>query len=103
MYWRVFQCREVRLLTTLGFIVVGMWAIAVCVTGGLTCIPMEKIWNPALPGKCIDLEAFYYGVQIPNVLTDIYIIIIPIHEIYQLDLPFGQKLSLIGIFGLAGL
>ena len=64
---------------------------------------MEKIWNPQLPGKCIGLEAFYYGAQIPNVLTDIFIIVIPIHENYQLELPLGQKLSLIGIFGLAGL
>lgn len=103
MYWRVFQCREVRILTTIGFVAVALWTLAVCITAGLTCIPVQKMWMPQIEGTCINLPAFYYGVQIPNILTDIYIILIPTHEILKLDLPIGQKISLIGIFGLATL
>lgn len=101
MYWRVFPCKEVRILVQIGFAVVGVWAIATCVTGALICIPVQKMWMPQIEGACLDIAQFYYGIQIPNILTDIYIILVPIHEVYKLDLPKVQKLSLVCIFGLA--
>lgn len=101
MYWRVFDCRIVRWLVYIGFLLVILWTTAVCLTAAFTCIPIRKMWSPQVDGKCISIAAFYYGVQIPNILTDIYIILLPIYEILQLDLERYQKVSLIGIFGMA--
>jgi hypothetical protein len=72
-----------------------MWCTAVLLTGVFMCNPISKAWNPILPGKCIDLVPFYYGMQIPNVITDLLILLLPFNEIRRLDLPLNQK---VGVF-----
>lgn len=101
MYRRVFDYQPIKSYVHFGFFLVILWAIAVCVAGALTCLPVEKVWNPKIAGSCINIPSYYYGTQIPNILTDAYIVVLPIDGISRLYLPRGQKISLMFIFGLA--
>lgn len=56
-----------------------------------------------MEGKCFSWSAFYYGTQIPNILTDIYIVVMPLREVFGLRLTRLQKGILVGIFGIATL
>lgn len=49
---------------------------------------------PTKPGNCINMVSFYYGLQIPNVITDAVILIIPLKEVVGLDLPANQKVGI---------
>lgn len=40
------------------------------------------------------MVSFYYGLQIPNVITDAVILIIPLKEVVGLDLPANQKVGI---------
>jgi hypothetical protein len=72
-----------------------MWCTAILLTGIFVCTPIRKAWSPLIPGKCISLVPFYYGMQIPNVMTDLLILLLPFNEIRRLDLPLNQK---VGVF-----
>nr|OQO19288.1 hypothetical protein B0A51_11178 [Rachicladosporium sp. CCFEE 5018] len=74
------------------------WGIGIIITAMLLCQPIAKLWNPAIPGSCIDLVKFYYGIQIPNILTDLLIIIVPIKEVLTLDLTRKLKIGAITMF-----
>lgn len=103
MYWRVLPCEWTRRnVYACGGLVVA-WTIAVTIANSFTCIPLQRVWNFRMPGKCFDWSAFYYGIQIPNILTDVYIVAIPLREVFGLRLTRPQKGVLVGIFGIATL
>jgi hypothetical protein len=68
--------------------------LAVC----FTCIPTEKLWNPTIPGGCTDLGKFYYGLQIPIIVTDAAILVMPMHTVWGLPISRAQKTGLSIIF-----
>ena len=70
-----------------------LWCVSVCFTGVFICSPIKKAWMPTIPGQCINLISFYYGLQIPNVITDLAILILPLREVYALRLAKGQKIG----------
>lgn len=92
-YRRIFSTPSFRWLTNVIMGVITVWCISVCFTGIFLCHPIEKAWYPMTPGSCINLVSFYYGLQIPNVVTDLAILILPIKEVIGLDLPKRQKIG----------
>ncbi|KAK6000910.1 hypothetical protein QM012_002993 [Aureobasidium pullulans] len=92
-YRRLFpNNHEFKLMTSLLIALMIMWCTAVVFTGIFICTPIRKVWNPWLEyGKCIDLVPFYYGIQIPNVVTDFLILLLPFGEVQRLKLPPKQK------------
>lgn len=103
MYWRnfasVWSRRNVYACSSL----VLAWLVAAFITNTVGCSPIQKIWNPEVAGTCIDQSAFDYGTQIPNILLNVYVIAIPLHKIFALDLTTLQKRILMGILGIAAL
>ena len=74
------------------------WCLAILISAVLICIPLQSFWDPTLKGRCIDLGAFYYGMQIPNVITDSFLIICPVRMILSLDLTMKSKVSAMAMF-----
>ena len=73
----------------------------------LQCFPIQAFWqaydpvNPMKPGEffCgVDVHKFFLGNAIPNIITDILIIIVPLPYILRLHLRVSQKVALVGIF-----
>ncbi|KAI4726127.1 hypothetical protein E4T49_06056 [Aureobasidium sp. EXF-10728] len=92
-YRRLFPNHDFKLMTSFLIAIMVMWCIAVMFTGIFMCTPIDKLWNPEIHGKCISLVPFYYGMQIPNVVTDFCILVLPFREIQRLDLPKKQKIG----------
>ena len=67
------------------------------------CIPAAKIFNKNVPGHCINLGSFWYANGIFNVITDIIMLAMPQYQVYKLNLPIRQKLSLAAVFGVGTL
>lgn len=80
-----------------GLIVV-LWGFGVILVGSLICIPTQKLWEPTIPGGCIDLSKFYYGLQVPNIVTDAIILLMPMKVVWSLPISKTQKGLLSGIF-----
>ncbi|KAE8355444.1 hypothetical protein BDV28DRAFT_146119 [Aspergillus coremiiformis] len=97
-YKRLFPVKPMVISVHLVGSIVLLWCIAVCLVGAMTCIPFRKLWEPLVPGRCINLSQFYYGLQIPNILTDAVILVMPLRVVWNLQVPKAQKILLSGIF-----
>lgn len=102
-YARVFPgVRFRRYLYGLGA-VVALWWIACQFTTIFECTPIHFFWtqNPTT-GHCINVKSYFIGQAIPNIITDIFIMALPLPLIWKLNLPQKQKFALSGIFLLGG-
>ena len=67
------------------------------------CSPVEKIFNPKLPGHCSLGGVGGSITSIFNVITDLYILILPLPIVWSLQLKLPQKLRLMALFGLGAM
>lgn len=64
------------------------------------CSPIEKGWNQLTPGQCLPAKVLPYCSGAINVVTDFYLLILPIPCIWGLNLRLGRKLRALALFGL---
>lgn len=57
---------------------------------------------PWVPGYCANLKAIYLAMSIPNILTDVAILSLPLPHVWGLNADIRQKLYLVGMFLLGG-
>lgn len=69
----------------------------------LACIPREKIWNPEIPGRCIDNDAALIASSAINILSDVTILLLPLAAIRHLQVTQKSKLKAAAIFAVGGL
>jgi hypothetical protein len=65
--------------------IVAVWGAGIILTAFFLCVPI-------IP--------FYYGLQIPNILTDLLIIVVPIREVMLLQLNKRLKTGAVTMFAL---
>ena len=80
--------------------IVAVWGAGIILTAFFLCVPMEKNWHPMVEGTCIPIIPFYYGLQIPNIITDLLIIVVPIREVMRLQLNRKLKTGAVTMFAL---
>lgn len=97
-YYRVFVTPVFRkvVLATITFI--ALWVLTITIVLALECRPIAKFWNPTVPGKCFNLVAFSYFTNISNLVTDLWIFLLPIPVIWRLHISNHQRLGLCGVF-----
>lgn len=64
----------------------------------LLCVPREKIWNPMVPGQCINIYAAIVSASIVNVISDLSMLVLPIIQVLQLHLSKNRKIAIIAVF-----
>ena len=62
------------------------------------CIPREKIWNPTVPGVCINNNANVITSGAFNFALDVLIFILPIYAIMRLNMNLKQKVGICAVF-----
>ncbi|KAJ5623772.1 hypothetical protein N7510_000081 [Penicillium lagena] len=107
LYYRIFPTtRFRRVLYGLSFLVLGWW-IGIVITAGLQCHPYDYFWkqyiDPTAEGSCINTYAFFISNAVLSVFTDLLILLCPISMVLRLQMPRNRKLTVLGIFLLAGL
>jgi hypothetical protein len=98
MYNRIFPVRYIRIGSyILGGITLS-WLISVDLVAIFQGTPIGKAWNKLLPGHCIDLKAALIGNGVPNFVTDICILALPVRCIWNLQAGMWQRISIIAVF-----
>lgn len=68
-----------------------------------SCKPVSGFWDRGIRPACINTKAFLIGNAVPNIVTDIVILGLPMPEIWRLNTQKHQKMALSVIFLLGGL
>ncbi|KAI0010719.1 hypothetical protein F4779DRAFT_576580 [Xylariaceae sp. FL0662B] len=77
-------------------------AIQILISTNVQCIPISHLWDPTIPGKCIEYGAQAFVAYIINILTDIVILSMPIPLIRKLNVNDRKKWGLIFAFAAGG-
>lgn len=64
------------------------------------CILIKKGWDLRTPGHCLRPKVLPYCSGAINVITDLYVLILPIPCIWGLQVKLGRKLRALALFGL---
>jgi hypothetical protein len=69
-----------------------------------SCHPVAAAWDPVLAASpdtiCINRPADYFTQAGLNIFTDLFILILPMYNIWNLQLPIRQKISVSSIFAI---
>lgn len=100
-YRRIFSPRtKKRWLIDGGIIFSTLFSIGLLFGGIFNCDPIAKIWNPRLPGSCLTVGPLAFLTGALNVITDIYILILPIPFLWSLNMHYSRKVRIYAIFAL---
>lgn len=104
LYYRIFSSSRVfvRWVYFLGIVQL-IWSIATYIIHYVECIPPRKIWNPTLPGHCINNTAFLVGGETVNSLVDFALVGLAIWIVQSLQMKTSVKLKLAAVFAFGGL
>ncbi|WYZ40083.1 hypothetical protein EsH8_IV_000424 [Colletotrichum jinshuiense] len=102
MYRRIFPSRNFKLAAMILGALSIAWCIAIVFVCIFQCTPVAKAYMPWIEGTCIDLKASFIGNAIPNILTDVAILCLPIGQVWKLQVTMAQRLSLCFMFLLGG-
>jgi hypothetical protein len=63
------------------------------------CVPFAFNWDKTIPeGRCFNFALFSHSSSVPNIVTDIVILFLPIRTLIDLKVSTGRKIGLALIF-----
>ncbi|WQF77053.1 hypothetical protein CDEST_02067 [Colletotrichum destructivum] len=92
---------SVRLVVYIFMFATVAYSAAGALSWAYLCAPIAKIWNPELPGTCVDRSAWWLMLSVSNVATDLAILLLPIWILSPLSLRLVKKIEMT-IFLMAG-
>lgn len=91
-----------RLAWAIGSLVTA-YTIVQIVCSVFQCVPIRALWNPQVPGRCINLDDVFVLCGSLNIATDIAIICLPMPQLWTLKVSNIRKIQLTFMFLLGGL
>ncbi|KAJ5331241.1 hypothetical protein N7476_001024 [Penicillium atrosanguineum] len=98
LYYRIFSTKLFQRIIIGTAVFIFLWIAAMEIGLGLQCVPVAKAWDPNVKGDCLNLVAFSYFTNITNLVTDIWVFLLPVPIILRLHIDRKRKLELAGIF-----
>jgi hypothetical protein len=104
LYRQLFTSPKLHKIIDITIVYSILWGVAFIGVAIFSCRPIHAFWDftlQALPTTyCINNRAWYLGQAIPNILTDIVVLCMPIKQIWGLKLGQKSKLVLVFVFAL---
>ncbi|KAF2150163.1 hypothetical protein K461DRAFT_323616 [Myriangium duriaei CBS 260.36] len=93
-YLRIFTLGRQRTATWAIMIVIIATAVGGIIAGLVQCIPLNYVWNKSVEGHCFDTTAYYRYASLPNTITDVFMILLPIPAVWSLHTSRSTKIGL---------
>lgn len=94
LYRRALPVRNILHSTLILGVIISLWCMSILIADALTCTPIEKAWNPRRSGHCVNMHAYSYGLQVPNVVTGFALLVLPLPTVWtKCSLSRSEKLN----------
>ena len=95
LYGRIFTMRPYRCaIYTTGSLIV-LTLLAGVITAIAICRPFSYLWDQSISdGHCGNVIALYRYISIPNLFTDVCIIVLPLHGVWGLQAKIVHKIGI---------
>ncbi|KAH9216680.1 hypothetical protein DL95DRAFT_362975 [Leptodontidium sp. 2 PMI_412] len=99
LYLRIFTTRGCQISAQGTIALVTLNWVAFVVSCLLQCRPLAFWWDRTIEGgSCFDVQAFYRAMCVPNLFTDLIVMLLPMQPILKLRLEVFKKIALLIIF-----
>ncbi|GKZ16528.1 hypothetical protein AbraIFM66951_000239 [Aspergillus brasiliensis] len=100
MYYRIFRFPYFKKWAyAIGTFVI-LWVICITFLFIFICVPVQKLWYPSLPGHCISQVGTWIANATSTIATDLIILLLPLPQVWKLQLRLSEKIALTVAFGL---
>ncbi|KAH8647582.1 hypothetical protein BGZ60DRAFT_227274 [Tricladium varicosporioides] len=100
LYRTIFPGKPFRIITNIIGAIIIAWAIAIFWISIFACSPVSAFWTfEELPtAKCINTVQFYIGIWVPNIATDVMMMILPQTKVWKLQVGLKSKIAIALMF-----
>ncbi|ORY01677.1 hypothetical protein BCR34DRAFT_574724 [Clohesyomyces aquaticus] len=103
LYWRIFGRETIQWPVFFLAFFATAWFISVLFLTIFSCVPTKAFWDRKTKAKCgVDHHKVQWGVSLPNILTDVALLLLPLPHVLRLSTSRLQKTMLMGTFSLGG-
>ena len=102
-YRRIFVTKSFRIASMILIWCCVAWFIAIFLLDIFQCSPVQRQWNRALPGTCINDRLSFVANGIFNIVIDFATLLLPMPVIWKLHRSWQDRIALMAIFALGGL
>lgn len=103
-YLRIFTTRTFRIIIYTLMAIVLLTLITTAVVSLNLCHPFAFNWDRTIPGgHCVNEVVFFEWASFPNVVTDVFMLFLPMPTVWSLHAPRNMKISLTIMFLLGSL
>ena len=103
LYGRVFPSPKFKRYLN----IVGIFLVVHAITGTIgsftQCIPLAHLWDPTIPGHCLNQLAFIATMGVFTILTDFVLLAMPLFPLACLQVSRTRRIQLIIVFCFGGL
>jgi hypothetical protein len=99
-YRRVFPLPDFQRVCDIFLVFIVLWAVAGTIGAMLNCLPVERNWDPLASRDCAERTDFWMAMGALHVVTDVFILVLPLPLLKTLPLPKVQKGILMAVFSL---
>jgi hypothetical protein len=100
MYYRIFRFQYFKIWAYIIGTFVILWVVCITFLFIFICVPVQKLWYPDLPGRCINQVSTWIANAVSTIATDIAILVLPIPQVWKLQLRISEKIAVLIAFSL---
>jgi hypothetical protein len=100
MYYRIFHFPYFKRWAYIIGAFVVVWVICITFLFIFICVPVQKLWYPDLPGRCINQVGTWIANAVSTIATDLAILVLPMPQVWKLQLRLSEKIALTVAFSL---
>ena len=101
-------CRNARRTIWALIVIVGLWGFIFMMLAWFSCHPVQKWWQPYLPGKCIgwgtknpdQFFSMFVGHASSNMALDLIVLAVPLPFLRAIQLGVKSKAGFISLYSL---
>lgn len=103
LYARVFPVQWFRKTIQFGIVFISLQDIVYLFCTIFRCTPIEATWDIRQPGTCLDLNVIGISGAILGITEHFIILLLPLPELWKLNLSWRKRVQLASIFILGSL
>ena len=103
MYYRLFVVSRFQQVVRLCLVIVAMIGISTTLAAIFACSPVRGFYDSSVKARCIDDVKFYWASACLNVITDAFVLVLPMPMVWRLQTTLRRKIGLSIIFVIGGL
>lgn len=100
LYLRIFVDQTQRIATFVLITILVAFCISQVIATCLQCIPLSYLWDPVNHpnGHCLNFNTMWRWGSFPNIVTDIFMLLLPLPCLLKLQLSSRDKIGLVATF-----